>query len=216
MQTSELLELLRDARADPELRINAYLSLMECPTETILMDVKNVLESEEVNQVGSFIWTHLTNLMETSSPLKQETRMILDQVTLSKKFNLDQRKYSRNIELSGFSTMANAGGAVESNLIWSSKSWVPRSASVDLTIDMFGQSINLIEIGGRVEGVDKVLETMFANKDVNDVLSRQKRDVISPRTFDAFDNVSSQKSSPLMPLRSRVLFPQIQILLERE
>ena len=186
-----MLSLLRDKEEDSELRINAYLSLMECPTEAVLADIRRLLEEEEVNQVGSFIWTHLTNLMETSSPLKQETREILEQIPLEKKFNLDQRKFSRNIELSGFSTMLNAGAAVESNIIFSSKSWIPRSASVDLTVDMFGQSVNLVEIGGRVEGADKVVERMFANKDVNEVLSRQKRDVIRPSTFDSFNDVSS-------------------------
>ena len=194
-----MLSLLRDTEEDSELRINAYLSLMECANEAVLTDVRRLLEEEEVNQVGSFIWTHLTNLMETSSPLKQETREILEQIPLEKKFNLDQRKFSRNIELSGFSTMLNAGASVESNIIFSSKSWIPRSASMDLTIDMFGQSVNLFEIGGRVEGADKVVERMFSNKDVNEVLSRQKRnvkkkrDVIRPSTFDSFNDVSSQR-----------------------
>ena len=188
-----MLSLLRDTEEDSELRINAYLSLMECPNEDVLTDIRRLLEEEEVNQVGSFIWTHLTNLMETSSPLKQETREILEQTPLEKKFNLDQRKFSRNIEHSGFSTMLNAGASVESNIIFSSKSWIPRSASMDLTIDMFGQSINLFEIGGRVEGADKVVERMFANKDVNEILSRQKRDVIRPSTFDSFNDVSSQR-----------------------
>ena len=87
--------------------------------------------------------------------------------------------------------MLNAGASVESNIIFSSKSWIPRSASVDLTVDMFGQSVNLVEIGGRVEGADKVVERMFAKKDVNEVLSRQKRDVIRPSTFDSFNDVSS-------------------------
>ena len=186
-----MLDLLRNTEEDSELRINAYLSLMECPSEDVLMAIKELLEQEEVNQVGSFIWTHLTNLMESSSPLKQETQEILENISLEKKFNLDQRKFSRNIELSGFSTMLNVGASVESNLIFSTKSWIPRSASVDLTVDMFGQSVNLIEMGGRVEGADKVLERMFANKDVNEVLSRQKRDVISPGTFDSFKDVSS-------------------------
>ena len=186
-----MLSLLRDSEEDSELRINAYLSLMECPTQSVLMDIRRLLEEEEVNQVGSFIWTHLTNLMETSSPLKQETREILEQIPLEKKFKLDQRKFSRNIELSAFSTTLNAGASVESNIIFSSKSWIPRSASMDLTIDMFGQSVNLIEMGGRVEGADKVVERMFANKDVNEVLSRQKRDVIRPSTFDSFNDVSS-------------------------
>ncbi len=56
---------------DSELRINAYITMMECPSSALLRDIRESLETEEVNQVGSFVWTHLTNLMESSSPLKE-------------------------------------------------------------------------------------------------------------------------------------------------
>ena len=55
----------------------------------------------------------------------------------------------------------NAGAMVESNVIFSSRSFVPRSAMVNITVDLFGQSMNLLEVGGRVEGLEYLLESYF-------------------------------------------------------
>ena len=167
-QRAEIETVFRSREADSELRINAYLALMQCPTEFLISTIRRTLESEDVNQVGSFIWTHLTNLMETSSPFKQQARLILEDTKLQKEFDLDKRKFSRNIEKSLFSQMLNSGGSIESNLIWSTKSFVPRSASVNLTVDIFGQAINLVEVGGRVQGLDGVLERFFSPKSEDD------------------------------------------------
>jgi hypothetical protein len=161
--TTALLDILRSAYTDSELRINAYLALMRCPSESTLITVRRLLESEQINQVGSFIWTHLTNLMETASPLKQEIKAILENEKLKKEFDLDKRKFSRNIEWSAFNDAINTGAALESNLIWSSQSFVPRSAMVNLTVDLFGQSVNLVELGGRVQGLDAILENLFSD-----------------------------------------------------
>ena len=161
VQTENLLKMLRDMDEDSELRIAAYLGVMKCPTPALLEEIKTILASEEVNQVGSFIWTHLTNLMETSSPLKQEIRAIIDDEILSQEFNLDQRKFSRNYEGSIFWESLNAGAGYESNLIWSPSSFLPRSAMLNLTVDMFGKSVNLLEVGGRMQGVEHFLEKFF-------------------------------------------------------
>jgi hypothetical protein len=134
---------------------------MECPTNDVLVRVKNTLETEEVNQVGSFVWSHLTNLMESSSPLKQQIRAILTNEKLIREFNMDKRKFSRNYEGSIFLEKLNTGATLESNLIWSSKSFIPRSAMVNLTVDLFGQSVNLFEVGGRVEGLEYFMESYF-------------------------------------------------------
>ncbi len=64
---------------------------------------------------------------------------------------------------------------------------MPRSASLDLTVDMFGSSVDLLEIGGRVEGVDHLLEKYLSDKDVSDVMKRQKRDVIPQANLDNLD-----------------------------
>jgi hypothetical protein len=63
----QLFATFSDAAADSELRIGAYLALMNCPSQSMVNLVKSVLINEPVNQVGSFVWTHLTNLQESES-----------------------------------------------------------------------------------------------------------------------------------------------------
>lgn len=45
-----LVELFKDKQEDSELRINAYLAMMTCPTEKIIDTIKILLMEEEVNQ----------------------------------------------------------------------------------------------------------------------------------------------------------------------
>lgn len=155
------MTVFRNKEEDSELRIASYLALMTCPSDVTLSRVRFVLESEEVNQVGSFVWSHLTNLMETSSPLKQSIRNIVSDEELKKEFDLEKLKYSRNYEASFFLEKLNTGASMDSNLIWSSKSFLPRSAMTNITFDLFGHSVNLLEIGGRVEGLEYFLESYF-------------------------------------------------------
>jgi hypothetical protein len=51
----------------------------------------------------------------------------------------------------------NVGGTVESNTIFSSQSYLPRSATLNLTLDLFGESVNLIELGARLEGFESLV-----------------------------------------------------------
>ncbi|VDI80741.1 Hypothetical predicted protein [Mytilus galloprovincialis] len=129
------------------------LSAIQAFRHNVLSRVRNVLESEEVNQVGSYVWSHLTNLMETSSPLKQDIKNIINDQALKKEFDLEKLKYSRNYEGSFFLEKLNTGASIDSNVVWSSKSFLPRSAMPNITFDLFGHSVNLLEIGGRMEGL---------------------------------------------------------------
>ncbi|XP_052130120.1 apolipophorins-like, partial [Frankliniella occidentalis] len=156
------LKLYMEQRLDVELRIAAYLAAMRCPSPFILRIVKDVLYAEEVNQVASFVWTHLTNLQETASPWKQTLRELVESDFLKNKFKTDVRKFSRNYEGSQFFDKLNAGVTAESNVIFSPQSYLPRSANLNLTVDVFGESVNLFEVGARLEGFESVVEGLFA------------------------------------------------------
>ncbi|KAI9556281.1 hypothetical protein GHT06_018855 [Daphnia sinensis] len=156
-----LLSFYLDTKQDSELRIGAYLAVMQCPSPQLLEEIKQALMNEPVNQIGSFVWTHLTNLQETSSPSKQVVRQLLATEFLRNKFNTDARKFSRNLEASSYWHDLNVGGTVESNVIFSSQSYLPRSASLNLTLDLFGESVNLIELGARLEGFESLVESFF-------------------------------------------------------
>lgn len=112
--------------------------------------------------VGSFVWTHLTNLQETSSRWKQSLRLLTENNFLRNKFNTDIRKYSRNYEFSSFFDSVNMGGSVESNIIFTEASYLPKSAMLNLTLDLFGETVNVFEIETRAEGLEDVVENFFA------------------------------------------------------
>lgn len=63
-----------------EVRIASYLQLMKCPTYLTVKDIKTFLPTERVNQVGSFVWSHLKNMAKTSSPQKIELQALLGEM----------------------------------------------------------------------------------------------------------------------------------------
>ncbi|KAL7644594.1 UNVERIFIED_CONTAM: hypothetical protein RMT77_004131 [Armadillidium vulgare] len=159
---SSLETILRNELTDSELRIHSYLGLMKCANYETLHLIEDLFEREEVNQVGSFIWTHLTNLQESSIPSKIELQSLLSNRHFEEKFKSDFRKYSKNIEWSGFYDTLNVGAAMESNLIFSETSYIPRETSVNFTTDLFGRSYNLFEVGARFEGFEKYVEQILS------------------------------------------------------
>jgi hypothetical protein len=198
------MRLYQNAENDAELRIHAFLAVMSCPTSDVLTKVRMMLSGEPVNQVGSFVWTYLENLKETSVPLKQDLASILEDAKLREDFNIDVRKFSRNIEKSLFSEYLNTGAQIESNLIWSQRSYIPRSAMVNVSVEMFGNSINLIEMGGRVQGLEKIVEKFFgpegyfSKKRTTELMEskRQTANYISP--FDSMFKTPEDKITTSM------------------
>lgn len=157
-----MASLLLDEKEDPELRIQAYLALMNRADEETISMISKLLEYEQVNQVGRFIFTHVTNLAETSDPLKQDLKNILENSKFNEKFNnLPPFQYSRNIEKSFYAGMLNLGGQVESNLIYSKESFLPRSGNLNFTIDWFGRAVNLFEVGFRAQNMQNYLSEIL-------------------------------------------------------
>jgi len=157
----KLSDVFTDVREDYEIRIAAYLSMMACPTKELIDIIKSRLESEGVNHVGSFIWSHLTNLQETASHEKQWIRELIGEETLTTKYNSTALKFSRNYESSFYMEEQGLGSTIESNVIFSKYSILPRSGMLNLSVDIFGESMNLIEVGGRMEGFEGLIEKFF-------------------------------------------------------
>lgn len=71
------MDIYQNFTQSVEVRIASYLQVMKCPTYLTIKDIKTFLRNEHVNQVGSFVWSHLKNLRQTSSPLKIELQAML-------------------------------------------------------------------------------------------------------------------------------------------
>ncbi|XP_014226324.1 uncharacterized protein LOC106652091 isoform X2 [Trichogramma pretiosum] len=154
----------RNFTVDAELRIASYLQVMRCPDYNVIKIIRHTLEEEEVNQVGSFVWSHLKNQLTSSSPSRIEIQSLLTDRDLGNKFNSDLRKFSRSYESSFFSEEYNFGANQQTNLVFSPKSYVPRTVNFNLTVDLFGESVNLFEVGMRAEGLEFYAESLFGPK----------------------------------------------------
>ncbi|ODN05279.1 Apolipophorin [Orchesella cincta] len=157
----EVLQLFTNVHENTEVRIKAFLSLMRCTNRDTMELVKSVLYTEPVNQVASFVWTYLTNLQETNRPEKQQIRDLVSNEFLKNKFSTDARKFSRNYEASQYWPDINVGGGIDSNVIFTEESFLPKSGMFNLTLQIFGESVNVLEFGVRSHGLEHLLEKVF-------------------------------------------------------
>lgn len=143
--------------------------------------------------VASFVWTYLTNLQETNRPEKQDIRDLMSNEFLKNKFSTDSRKFSRNYEASKYWEDWNVGAGIDSNIIFTEESFLPKSAMLNLTVQLFGESVNLFELGMRVHGMETILEKFFGpggylpDERVSEFLSssRKKRDTTGEMQDDS-------------------------------
>lgn len=96
--------------------------------------------------VGSYVVSHLRNLRASTNPDKAKAKAFLGGIITQKKFPIDVRKFSQNYELSYALDALNMGASIEANRIFSQKSYIPRSVSLNLTTQLFGHSFNLLEV----------------------------------------------------------------------
>ncbi|XP_059718042.1 uncharacterized protein LOC132335482 [Haemorhous mexicanus] len=157
-----LVQLYQATSEDVEIRIAAYYIAMKCPHEELFKQVQKTLLKETSSQVGSFVWSHLSQLLETDDPLKEHLRDAIPDEILSKDFDWETWKYSSYSDVTFHS--AGAGANMEASVIFSPTSFLPRSVMTNLTVHFMGQAINLLEVGVRLENAEALIEKGFGPK----------------------------------------------------
>nr|XP_025130430.1 uncharacterized protein LOC102408196 isoform X3 [Bubalus bubalis] len=161
---SVLSSLYQNAEEDSEIRINAYLALMRCPGEEVFAQVWRTQAGEQSTQVGSFVWSHLLQLLETDDPLKQSLREAVPQDILSREFHPEVWKHSSYSDVTFRSASGSLGANLEGTLLFSPASFLPRSATANLTIHALGHAFNLLELGLRLENAEEMARRLFGPK----------------------------------------------------
>ncbi|KAI4809707.1 hypothetical protein KUCAC02_018573, partial [Chaenocephalus aceratus] len=156
---SVLLQLYRSSQEDPEVRIAAYQQLMHCPDQDVFEVVKTTLRNETSSQVGSYVWSHLTNVLRSEDPMKQPLIESLPDDIISRDFEAEFLKYSFYSDYTISSGMGITN--VETSLVFSPKSFLPRSASANLTLYLHGRAHNLLEVDLHVENAEPLLRNFF-------------------------------------------------------
>uniref|UniRef100_A0A2M3ZDY1 Putative apolipophorins n=1 Tax=Anopheles braziliensis TaxID=58242 RepID=A0A2M3ZDY1_9DIPT len=158
------LGILKDTNEDSEIRIHAYLALVECPSASVANELKALLDQEKVYQVGSFITSHLASLRNSVDPTREAARAHFGKLRTSNKFPLDFRRYSFNREFSYAIESLGVGASAESSVIFSQKSFLPKSVGLNFTAELFGNGLNVFELEARQDNLERLIEHYFGPK----------------------------------------------------
>ncbi|KAK3883084.1 hypothetical protein Pcinc_012578 [Petrolisthes cinctipes] len=159
--TKQLINYAVDPVKNTEVRISAYLASIRCVEQEDIEQIITHISTQPNTQVRGFILSHLTNLQQSDGPEKQHLRYMLTNHTLPTNFEADLRKYSRNIDLSYWAPTLGVGAGLESNIVYSPGSFVPRFLGLNLTAALDGIPLNIGELGARIQGLEPILAQAF-------------------------------------------------------
>ncbi|EDW83617.1 uncharacterized protein Dwil_GK13707 [Drosophila willistoni] len=172
---TKAIELLKDHNEDSELRIEAYLAAIACPTAEIANQIAEIVNSEKVYQVGGFIASNLKAIRDSTDATREQQRYHLSNIRVTKQFPRDYRRYSFNNEVSYKIDALGFGASSDYKLIYSQHGFLPRSARLNVTTEVFGTNFNVFEASVRQENLETVLEYYLGpkgllNKDFEEIV----------------------------------------------
>jgi hypothetical protein len=168
------ISVMKNREEDSEVRIEAYLTAMECPNGNLANEIVAMIDSETINQVGTFVNSHLDSIKASTDPKREAARHHFRNVRTNKKFPFDPRRYSFNREVSYAIDSLGLGSAVDTSVIYSQRSFLPRSVKMNVTGNLFGNAFNLFELSARQENLESVIEHYFGPRGFFNRLSKQE------------------------------------------
>ena len=191
-KTNVFYHLLEDGSDDSEVRITAFTTLMRCSDESEKFAkfaserLSEFLLNEEDQQVLSFVIDYgkehgLTTILNAA----------LDDPRIREKFEVDFKRLSWNNYKYRYNVLRDAAFEVETSVIYTPKTWVPRSIYFNMTSHAFGASVGLIEANVRLEGMDEVLKAVIIDKLTSEQVL--KRILAEPeQLMDVLQNLASK------------------------
>ncbi|XP_068943844.1 uncharacterized protein [Petaurus breviceps papuanus] len=161
---SGLAQLYQAVEEDAEIRITAYYFFMKCPCEEAFALVREAQAAEKSTQVGAFVWSHLSQLLETDDPFKRSLRDALPDDILSQEFEVETWKHSSYSDITFRSASNSMGANLEATLLFSPASFLPRSIMANLTVHVMGRAANILELGLRLENAEKLAYRLFGKQ----------------------------------------------------
>ncbi|XP_034112124.1 apolipophorins [Drosophila albomicans] len=172
---SKALEILKNPNEDSELRIEAYVTAVNCPTAELANQISEIVNSEKVYQVGSFISSSLKVIRDSTDANRELQRYHLGNIRVTKQFPQDYRRYSFNRGCSHRLDALGLSATTDYKLIYSQHGFLPRSARFNVSAEIFGTNFNVIEGNLRQENLEKLLEYYVGpkgllNKDFDEIV----------------------------------------------
>lgn len=160
-----LNQILADKSINEEKRVYAFQAVMNCPTVSNLEQVVAIYNSLDAaqSQLASFMWSKLTNIMESTFPQDKEAKQILAAITAKTPLNVNDLPaytHSQNMEKSLYMDYLKSGVSAKANLVFNPESIVPKSASLDMTAKIMGVPVDLVETVVGIDGVESLVDNI--------------------------------------------------------
>lgn len=157
-------DIFTDASRDTEVRIAAFLAIVRCSETSEKVNqfsakLADFLLAEEDQQVISFVidYGKEHGLTKILNPVLNDPRVRAKFAVNFKTTSWNNFKYTHDV-------LRDAGIEVETSVIYTPQTWVPRSIKMNLTTHAFGASVNWMEANLRLEGLDEVLKAAIIDK----------------------------------------------------
>lgn len=189
------IELLADRNEDSELRIEAFLSVIHCPSADVANQIAEIVNTETVNQVGGFMASTLRVIRDSTDESRESQRQHLGNIRVTKKFPHDFKRFSYNNEVSYKMEALGLGASADYTLIYSQNGFLPRSARLNVKAEEFGFNMNVLDASIRQENLENVLEYFLGpkglvNKDLSDILGKVEGESVARSRRSIADDTS--------------------------
>ncbi|XP_077981896.1 vitellogenin-like [Glandiceps talaboti] len=197
-----LLPILLNPKFDPEVRIISCVILFETkPSVPTVIVIAQQLKIETSNQVASFIFSHINSLANSTAPEKLPTARACKIALRFAKLRPElTARFSKGLHLSMFSQTMNMGGSVDFHIIKHPASFMPRHVHTKVNMNIGGYVVNVLEIGIRAEGIQRLIENMTEpqsmfkkHKNMMDMIKKSRRPPISSEEFETRDELYKYK-----------------------
>ncbi|KAG7270489.1 hypothetical protein CRUP_032785, partial [Coryphaenoides rupestris] len=149
------------AKGAVQKRLAAYLILMRSPKTSDLEMVKKLLKQEQNKQVKAFVTSHIYNIVSSTDRQSQMlAKKIMDVLqNTDVPTHTDYTTLSRNYKLgmAHESMQANTQG----NVIFDLSSQLPREVMLQTTMEVFGYTMDMWEVGMEGKGFEPSIEALF-------------------------------------------------------
>jgi len=172
-KVAALMPILQDLEQDTEVRINAFLILAKCADDqelgkTLADRLPAFLDRETDIQVLTFIVDYakergLTALLNA----------VLSNQRVKERFSVNFKELSWNRYRYRHSFLRDGALETDFSVIYTPKTFLPRSIKFNVTLHLYGMSVNFIDGTLRMEGISDVLKGLLVDKLTADKLIEQ-------------------------------------------
>lgn len=192
--SDKLLAVLADHQETHQVRMVACMASVRMASDkTAVRNIVKVMENEKIDQVKAFMVSHLRNVIKSEDPhykkVAEHLKQVLHERGQSDLPNIKARiPHSLHLEASKFYQVPflddeenEFGAQVESSVMFSTKSYLPKAFHLNVSTEIFGDYMNILETGVSMEGVENLVEKVLGPQGI---ISKSKylkkaQDVIS-------------------------------------